>query len=160
MILLLTICKVVQANRENKALLISTGVTKIDGENLVPGKGKAPIKHGVPQGNLQCDSCDPIGTRAIDGLAAAEKADNMRVIVSVRQEEGALGVAPLGVSCTGQTSLVIRYITLSSSSFSLSDPHTTYSGRNIPYTHQTRKKLHASFKWAIRAIAPAALYSR
>lgn len=93
------ICKVVQAKGENKALLISAGVTKIDGENFVPGEDKAPMV------SMECRRviCSAIlGTRAIDGLAAAEKAVNMRVIVSVRQEEGPLGVAPLGSAVPGK----------------------------------------------------------
>ena len=104
-----------------------------------------PVLTWLSQRDLECDSCSPICTLAVDRLAASEKAVDLRIVVGVRHEEGPLGVASLGgVSCCTRANVVSNalHYTLFTS-FSLSDPHAAYRGRVDPHTHQTHKQLHA-----------------
>ena len=85
------------------------------------------------QRDLQCDPCDPIGTLAVDGLATAEKAVNLRVVVGVWNEEGPLAVALLGgISCARTRAL--RYIT-PCSSLCFHQPPSVLFEKFILHTH-------------------------
>ena len=86
------------------------------------------------QGDLECDPCDPIGTLAVDGLATAKKAVNLRVVVGVWHEEGPLAVALLSsISCVRTRVLRCASLHHVPQCFSIT-PHRSIPESNLPHT--------------------------